>query len=188
MTLIGIIICPCHSGCASRSWSLVPRCRSRGGLVASPWSSAVWLILGRCSCSARVIHARSKGAAEGGLWASVAFLHAAQSSVFPLFPVVDYQTFRRTHYDARTPSSTSRLLWVARGLVHLLPVQYHGVERPGGRCGWDLVQFMLGTFLHLRCRASSMIGHPPLVLVPAARDLAYSSPQLHELWRRINIY
>ncbi len=173
---------------------------SRAGLVPSPWSSAVWPILGSMFMFRLVLYmlGTKGGRPEGGVWASLAYFFMLPNLVFPLFPVVDYQTFRRTHYDRKdTVIYEQGLLWIARGLVHLLMYRfvYHSVLNDPTdvvRLG-DLVQFMVGTFL-LYLRVSGQfhlivgILHLFGFRLPETHKLYYLAHSFTELWRRINIY
>lgn len=173
---------------------------SRGGLVPSPWSAAVWPVLGSMfmfRIALYMLSGRSERP-EGGVWPALAYFFMLPNLVFPLFPVIDYQTFRRTYYDkADTEIYEQGLLWIARGIVHLLLYRfvYHTVLNDPGdvvRLS-DLVQFMLGTFL-LYLRVSGQFHLVVGVLhlfgfrLPETHKLYYLAHSFTELWRRINIY
>ena len=117
---------------------------------------------------------------------------------FPLFPVVDYQTFRRTYYDRDAHAIHEQgLRWIARGLVHLLLYRfvYHNVLNDPADVATlgDLVQFMLGTFL-LYLRVSGQFH----LIVGMLHLFGFRLPETHQpyflarsftdFWRRINIY
>lgn len=173
---------------------------ARGGLVAAPWSSAVWPILGSMFMFRLVLYmlAMKSGQAERGLSGALAYFFMLPNLAFPLFPVVDYQTFRRTYYDRHDLAIYEQgLVWISRGLVHLLLYRfvYHSVLNDPVdvvRLG-DLVQFMLGTFL-LYLRVSGqfhlIVGllHLFGFRLPETHKLYYLAHSFTELWRRINIY
>ena len=172
---------------------------SRGGLLPSPWSAAVWPILGSMFMFRLALYLLAPKAKQpdGAPWA-LAYFFMLPNLVFPLFPVVDYQTFRRTYFDRPDIAIYEQgLLWIARGLVHLLLYRFVyqvvlndpiDVVRLG-----DLVQFMLGTFL-LYLRVSGQfhlivgILHLFGFRLPETHKLYYLAHSFTELWRRINIY
>ncbi len=173
----------------------------RSGQVASPWSSAVWPILGSMFMFRLVLYmmaVRTNQLGPQPVWGTIAYFFMLPNLVFPLFPVVDYQTFRRTHYDRADGAIYEiGLQWVVRGLAHLLlyRVVYHvflndpvDVVRLS-----DLVRFMLGTFLlylkvsgqfHLIVGMLHLFGFR----LPETHKLYYLAHSFTELWRRINIY
>jgi hypothetical protein len=172
----------------------------RAGAAGSPWSAAVWPVLGSMFMFRMVLYLRAlaAGQAEGGLTAALAYFFMLPNAAFPLFPVVDFQTFRRTWFDREEAAIYAQgMLWIVRGLVHLLLyrlVYYRVVGDPLDvvRLG-DLVQFMLGTFL-LYLRVSGqfhlIVGllHLFGFRLPETHKLYYLAHSFTELWRRINIY
>jgi D-alanyl-lipoteichoic acid acyltransferase DltB (MBOAT superfamily) len=173
---------------------------SRGGLVAAPWSALVWPILGSMFMFRLALYllAMKGGKTEGGLWSALAYFFMLPNLVFPLFPVVDYQTFTRNHYDKDEKSIYEQgLQWIVRGTVHLLLYRlvYHSILNDPGdvvRFG-DLVRFMLATFLlylkvsgqfHLIVGLLHLFGFR----LPETHKLYYLAHSFTDLWRRINIY
>jgi len=125
---------------------------SRAGIVDAPWSAAVWPILGSMFMFRLVLYvmASRTDSPDRRPWWSLAYFFMLPNLVFPLFPVVDYQSFRRTHYDKDAGSIYDLgLLWVARGLVHLVLYRfvYHTlvIEPESVVTLGDLVHFMLAT-------------------------------------------
>ncbi len=173
---------------------------SRAGAIASPWSAVLWPILGSMFMFRLLLYARGvkDEPAPGRWWAALGYFFMFPNLVFPLFPVIDYQTFRRTHYDKEATGIYEQgLMWIARGLVHLVLYRliYHQVlGDPADVVDLgDLVQFMLGTFL-LYLKVSGMfhliVGllHLFGFRLPETHKLYYLSHGFTELWRRINIY
>lgn len=173
---------------------------SRGGLMPAPWSAAVWPILGSMFMFRLVLYmlAMKGGRVERSLPGALAYFFMLPNLAFPLFPVIDYETFRRTYYDRNDVAIYEQgLVWIARGLVHLLLYRfvYHSVLNDPTdvvRLG-DLVQFLLGTFL-LYLRVSGqfhlIVGllHLFGFRLPETHKLYYLAHSFTELWRRINIY
>jgi len=173
---------------------------ARAGAVPTPWSSAVWPILGSMFMFRLVLYlmATKADAPHQRPWWSLAYFFMLPNLVFPLFPVVDYQTFRRTYYDKDEAGIYELgLLWIARGLVHLLLYRfvYHNLitDAESVVSLGDLVQFMLATLL-LYLRVSGqfhLIGRsaaPVRFRLPETHKLYLLANSFTELWRRINIY
>jgi hypothetical protein len=117
---------------------------------------------------------------------------------FLLFPIVDYQTYLRTHYD-RAPNEIYQkgLLWIFRGITHLLlyrwiylylapnPVELVGVL--------DVAQYIVTLWvLYLRVSGLFHISIGILCLfgfnLPATNHLYFLASGPNDLWRRANIY
>lgn len=173
---------------------------ARAGYIATPWSSAVWPILGSMFMFRLVLYMMNVGSdapRQRGWW-SLSYFFMLPNLVFPLFPVVDYQTFRRTYYDKDEAGIYQLgLLWIARGVVHLLlyRIVYHNLIGDAEMIMTlgDLTQFMLATLLlylrvsgqfHLIVGMLHMFGFR----LPETHKLYLLSSSFTELWRRINIY
>ncbi len=173
---------------------------SRAGLVGAPWSASVWPIFGSMFMFRLLLYVmatKSDPSAQRTWWA-LSYFFMLPNLVFPLFPVVDYQTFRRTHYD-KDPRGTYEMgmLWVARGIVHLVLYRfvYHNLVTDAESVVTlgDLVQFMLTTLLlylrvsgqfHLIVGLLHMFGFR----LPETHKLYLLAHSFTELWRRINLY
>lgn len=172
----------------------------RAGWGGTPWSGAVWPILGSMFMFRTVLYLRAVGAgqAEKGWSGSLAYFFMLPNVAFPLFPVIDYQTFRRTYFDrAESAIYEQGLLWIARGVLHLVLyrfIYYNVLNDPADVVRLsDLVQYMLGTFLlylkvsgqfHLIVGLLHLFGFR----LPETHKLYYLEHSFTELWRRINIY
>jgi hypothetical protein len=173
---------------------------ARAGLVSAPWSSAVWPIIGSMFMFRLVLymmHVDSDTPKQRGWW-SLSYFFMLPNLVFPLFPVVDYQTFRRTYYDKDDAGIYELgLLWIARGVVHLLLYRYVYYNLIGDAeeivTLGDLTQFMLATLLlYLRVSGQFHLIVGMLHLfgfrLPETHKLYLLASSFTELWRRINIY
>lgn len=168
--------------------------------ATSPWSAAIWPILGSMFMFRLVLYMRAMKSEQGERtwWSSLAYFFMLPNVAFPLYPVVDYQTFRRTHFDVdETTIYEQGILWISRGLVHLVLYRfvYHNLlSDPADVVRLsDLVQLMLGTFLlylkvsgqfHLIVGLLHLFGFR----LPETHKLYYLAHGFTELWRRINIY
>ncbi len=172
----------------------------RSGWGDTPWSSGMWPILGSMFMFRLILYFRAvdSGKTEKGVWGALAYFFMLPNVAFPLFPVVDYQTFHRTYFDRDSQAIYEQgMLWIARGLVHLVlyrAVYYYVIIDPRDVLMLsDLVQYMLGTLL-LYLKVSGQFHMIVGVLhlfgfrLPETHKLYYLSHSFTELWRRINIY
>jgi hypothetical protein len=173
---------------------------ARAGMIPSPWSSAVWPILASMFMFRLVLYvmAASTDTPDRRPWWSLAYFFMLPNLVFPLFPVVDYQTFRRTYYD-RDEGDIYQigLLWIARGLVQLLIYRYVYQHLIGDAESivtlGDLWLFMLATlllYLHISGQFHLIVGMLHLFgfRLPETHKLYLLASSFPELLRRINIY
>ncbi|MFQ5747049.1 MAG: hypothetical protein ACE5HF_07505 [Gemmatimonadota bacterium] len=132
------------------------------------------------------------------LWERLSYFFLFPNVCFPLFPVVDYETFRRTYYatDARAIYEKG-LSWIGRGIIHLLlyrAVYYYLVPAPSEVANvGSLALFMLSGYLlylhisgqfHLIVGALCLFGFD----LPETNHKYYLASSFSDLWRRINIY
>ena len=173
---------------------------SRAGLVTAPWSEAVWPILGSMFMFrlALYLHALKHDPTPPKASRTFAYFFMLPNVTFPLFPVVDYSTFARTHYDRDALEIYEKgLSWIVRGLLQLLAyriVYLHVVPdaRAVADLG-DLLAFLLGTFLlYLRVSGGFHLIVGLLYLfgfrLPETHHLYYLASSFTDFWRRINIY
>jgi hypothetical protein len=117
---------------------------------------------------------------------------------FPLFPVVDYQAWRRTWYDKPAAEIYQKgLLWMFRGVTHLILYRlvYHHFTLGADEVQsiGQLVQFMVSTYL-LYLRVSGLFHLAVGILclfgynLPETHHLYYLPTSFNDYWRRINIY
>jgi hypothetical protein len=117
---------------------------------------------------------------------------------FPLFPVVDYQTFHRNHYnDDALRIYQLGAKWILRGVVQLLLYRFiymRGVIAVGDIVDLiDVGRYMLATFmLYLKISGTFhlVIGFLHLFgfNLPETHHLYLLSSSFTDFWRRINIY
>ena len=173
---------------------------ARAGVIPSPWSSAVWPILGSMFMFRLVLYvmAAKSDAPSQRPWWSLAYFFMLPNLVFPLFPIVDYQTFRRTYYDKDEREIYGLgLLWIARGLVHLLVYRYVYHHLIGDAESivtlGDLSLFMLATlllYLHVSGQFHVIAGMLHLFgfRLPETHRLYLLAFSFTELCNRINVY
>lgn len=174
---------------------------ARSGFVSVPWPLAVWPVLASMFMFRLIVylyqlrHAKKRpGALE-----TLAYFFMLPNVCFPLFPVVDFQTFRRVYYAGADRHQTYQtgLRWLLRGAYHLLlyrlVYQNLVIEAVDVRNRLDLVQYLLWPFLlYLRVSGSFHIITGLLHLfgfnLPPTHKLYYLSSSFTDLWRRVNIY
>jgi len=132
------------------------------------------------------------------LWGTVAYLFMLPNAVFPFFPIVDYKSFLRRHYDAPESALYARgISWMVRGITHLLlyRVVYHYVVLDPAvlRTLGDVVQYCLQTYLlYLRVSGQFHLIIGLLYLfgfrLPPTHHLYYLADSFTEVWRRVNTY
>src|SRR6185436_9991987 len=129
--LIGIglgLIALCHVPIPFR-WRVVLIVLAGAVLVAlrarwmpAPWPGVIWPVLGSMFMFRLAVYLydlKHRGPANPGFVLSYFFL--LPNSVFLLFPVIDFQTFQRTHYDKPAFEIYGEgIRWMFRGLTHLV--------------------------------------------------------------------
>lgn len=117
---------------------------------------------------------------------------------FPLFPVVDFQTFARSRFDGEESSIYEQgVRLIFRGLVQLLIYRFVARELAIGETGandlGDVVQHVFTTFLlylqvsgrfHLIAGLLHLFGFR----LPPTHQLYLLASSVTDFWRRINIY
>ena len=111
-----------------------------------------------------------------GAWRTLAYFFLLPNITFPLFPVVDFATFRRTWYDRDAfVIYQEGIQWTARGLTHLAAL----IDREDVTAATAL-----GPVLdHLIHRAGRQQIAPP-ALVPGLGTLAATRAILAPSWPR----
>lgn len=129
---------------------------------------------------------------------SLAYFFMLPNACFPLFPVIDWKTFRRNYFD----DDAYRIYqvgvdWMVRGVIHLIlyrVVYYHLTLAPHEVAGpAELGQYLVANFL-LYLRVSGLfhliIGMLCLFgfRLPETHNRYLLASSFTDFWRRINIY
>ncbi|NND72802.1 MAG: hypothetical protein HKN43_14590 [Rhodothermales bacterium] len=132
------------------------------------------------------------------VWDRLTYFFLLPNVCFPLFPVVDFQVYKRSFYnDDESKIYQKGVLWIFRGLTHLLLyrlVYLHLVPNPGDVTGlFSVLLFFLTTYLlYLRISGQFHIIIGVLCLfgynLPETHHLYYLADSFNDYWRRINIY
>jgi len=172
----------------------------RAGHLPFPWSDAIWPILGAMFMFRLIVYfydLRHDKAPTTPVQ-SFAYFFMLPNACFPLFPVIDYKTFRRNYFD----DDAYRIYqvgvdWMVRGVIHLilyrivyyyLTLAPHEVGNPA-----ELVQYLVANFL-LYLRVSGLFH----LIIGMLYLFGFRLPETHnryllassftDFWRRINIY
>jgi len=172
----------------------------RSQWIPAPWSEAIWPILGSMFMFRLIVYLYDlrHESKPSTVWQSLSYFFMLPNACFPLFPVVDYKTFRRNYYD----DDAYRIYqigvdWIVRGVIHLIlyrVVYYHftlapsEVHNPG-----DLAQYLVSNFLlYLRVSGQFHLIVGMLYLfgfrLPETHHKYYLASSFTDFWRRINIY
>jgi hypothetical protein len=173
---------------------------ARADVLPGPIHPMVWPILGSMFMFrlALYVYALRHEKQAPDVSTALAYFFMLPNIAFPLFPVVDYTTFARQHYDRDAVGIyETGVHWIVRGLLQLLLYRYVYVTMsldPSRLADLgDLVGFLLGTFLlYLRVSGSFHVIIGLLHLfgfrLPETHHLYFLAPSFTDFWRRINIY
>jgi len=172
----------------------------RANWIASPWSEAIWPILGSMFMFRLIVYMYDLRHETEPVspWRSLSYFFMLPNVCFPLFPVVDYKAFRRNYFDQDAfETYQTGVDWIARGILHLLfyrLVYYHFTLAPSEvhNVG-DLLQYLVSNFLlYLRVSGLFHLVVGMLYLfgfrLPETHHLYLLASSFTDFWRRINIY
>jgi len=172
----------------------------RALVIDAPWSQAIWPILGSMFMFRLLVYLYDlRHENTSGTWSQrLAYFFMLPNACFPLFPVVDYKTFRTNYYDDDAYRTYQvGVDWIVRGVIHLLLYRVfyyhltlapHEVSEPA-----DLMQYLVSNFM-LYLRVSGLFH----LVVGMLHLFGFRLPETHnryllassftDFWRRINIY
>ena len=172
----------------------------RAGLLPAPWPEAIWPILGSMFMFRLIVYFYDLGhdTAPVSRAQSVGYFFMLPNACFPLFPVVDFKTWRRSHYSEDAYVTYQKGIdWIVRGVIHLILyryIYYHVALPPSEVTGpAELSQYLVSNFL-LYLRVSGLFH----LIVGLLHLYGFNLPETHnryllassftDFWRRINIY
>ena len=206
--LVGVglgLIALCHLPIPFR-WRMVVILLAVAGLVAmratwlpTPWPGAIWPILGSMFMFRLAMYLYDlKHRGPSPLRFVLSYFFLLPNTVFLLFPVIDFRTFQRTHYDQPAFAIYSEgVRWMFRGLTHLvlyrLIYQYVALSPTDVTSTATLVQYLVGNYgLLLRVSGQFHMAVGLLHLfgfrLPETHRFYYLALSFSDLWRRMNIY
>jgi D-alanyl-lipoteichoic acid acyltransferase DltB (MBOAT superfamily) len=172
----------------------------RAGRIETEWSGVIMPVLASMFMFRVLIYLydRENGKGPKNVWQRLSYFFLPPNVVFPFFPVVDFATFGRCHYNEDAVRIYQRgAVWMVRGLVHLLlyrVVYLYGATTPesvdsAGGFLWHIVM-NFGLYLRISGLFHLIIGM--LLLfgynLPETHTRFYFSNGFIDFWRRINIY
>jgi alginate O-acetyltransferase complex protein AlgI len=172
----------------------------RADWLPAPWSSAIWPILGSMFMFRLIVYLYDLRfeKAPPSFVRTLTYFFMLPNACFPLFPVIDYKSFRRNYFDADAfRIYQTGIDWILRGIIHLLLyrfVYYYLTLAPAEVLGpWDLGQYLISNFL-LYLRVSGLFH----LVVGMLYLFGFRLPETHheyllassftDFWRRINVY
>lgn len=172
----------------------------RKSVFTTPISPAVWPILGSMFMFRLMVYLYDlkHKTAPFGFWRALSYFFMLPNVCFPLFPVVDYRTYCRSHYnDDANRIYQVGIHWIFRGVMQLLAyrlVYQVGLIDPTTITdGFGSLQFALATYLlylkvsgtfHLIVGLLHLFGFN----LSETNHLYLLSSSFSDFWRRINIY
>jgi D-alanyl-lipoteichoic acid acyltransferase DltB (MBOAT superfamily) len=179
-----------------------------GGLLAlwrGMWpevlgSAALWPVLGSMFMFRLIVYAydRHYDAAPATWPSTLSYFFMLPNVCFPLFPVVDYRTFRRNYYNSERHEIYQRgLRWIGRGLIQLVLYRFVYYYLSMGPTevtdAGDLGRYVVSGFLlYLRISGHFHVIVGMLLLfgfnLPETHHRYFLASSFNDFWRRINIY
>ena len=172
----------------------------RATLLPTLWSDAIWPILGSMFMFRLIVYFYDlrHDKVPVTLAQSVSYFFMLPNACFVLFPVIDFKTYRRSHYSADAHLTYQKGVdWIVRGVIHLILyryIYYHVTLAPSEVTGpAELLQYLVSNFL-LYLRVSGLFH----LVVGMLYLFGFHLPETHnryllaasftDFWRRINIY
>ena len=172
----------------------------RATLLPFPWSEAIWPILGSMFMFRLIVYFYDLRHERVPVTPAQSFgyFFMIPNVCFPLFPVVDFQAFRRNHYSVDAHETYQQGIdWIVRGVVHLILyryIYYYVTLAPSEVTGpAQFMQYVVSNFL-LYLRVSGLFH----MIVGMLYLFGFHLPETHnryllassftDFWRRINIY
>jgi hypothetical protein len=171
-----------------------------GPLAQLPWLSVVMPVLGSIFMFRLIIYLYDlqHEKTPASVWERLSYFFLLPNACFLFFPVVDYQTFRRTYYNAAAADVYQKgVFWMFRGLTHLLLYRllyYYVVPGPTAVDGaGTALLFVFGTYLlYLRVTGLFHLITGVLALfgfnLPETNHHFLLASGFNDFWRRANIY
>jgi D-alanyl-lipoteichoic acid acyltransferase DltB (MBOAT superfamily) len=172
----------------------------RAEWISIPFPDAIWPILGSMFMFrlAVYLYDLKHDKEPPNAARTLSYFFMLPNVCFPLFPVIDFKTFRRTYYNEEAYHIYQNgIRWMFRGIVHLVLyrlVYYHLTISPAEVADVpDLVRYLTSNFLlYLRVSGQFHLIVGMLHLfgfnLPPTHYLFYLASSFNDFWRRINIY
>ena len=165
-----------------------------------PWSPSIWPILGSMFMFRMIVYLYDLETQKEPFDPSrtLSYFFLLPNVVFPLFPVVDYSTYKRTYYnEERYKIYQVGINWIFSSVVQLILyrfVSYNLLIAPEDVTNfWELLLYLV-TNMVLYLRVSGQFH----IIVGMLHIFGFNLPETHhnyfqassftDYWRRINIY
>jgi len=172
----------------------------RAEWLPSLWSEAIWPILGSMFMFRLIVYFYDlrHDKAPVSVTRTLSYFFMLPNACFPLFPVVDYKTFRRNYYDQDAYQIYQvGIDWMVRGVIQLILYRFvylyltlapSEVATPS-----DLARYLVSNFLlYLRISGQFHLIIGLLYLfgfrLPETNHRYLLAASFTDFWRRINIY
>ncbi len=169
-------------------------------VLRSQWPLPVWPVLGSMFMFRLMVYVYStrKGGTNPPLTTTLSYFFMAPNVCFPLFPVVDFSTYRDSWYNGNPWEIYQKgIVCIVRGLTHLLLYRYikfHLVPEPYELYDVPHIALFMATnyalYLHVSGQFHLIAGllHLFGFDLPRTHDRYFLASSFTDIWRRINIY
>ncbi len=169
-------------------------------VLRNQWPLPMWPVLGSMFMFRLMLYSYStrKAVTNPPLTTTLSYFFMAPNVCFPLFPVVDFNTFRDTWYKGDTWNIYQKgIICIVRGLTHLLLYRYikfYLVPEPYELYDVPHVALFMVTnfalYLHVSGQFHLIAGllHLFGFDLPRTHDRYFLASSFTDIWRRINIY
>ena len=120
----------------------------RATWIPEPWSKAIWPVLTAMFMFRLIIYLYDTRHEKErpSLVQSLSYFFMVPNVCFPLFPVVDFKRFQRSHYSDDAVATYQRgVSWIFRGVIHLVlyrvVYQYFAIDPATANGLSDVLQF-----------------------------------------------
>ena len=172
----------------------------RGGLWQASWAGGVIPLLASMFMFRIILYLQDQKLADSSVswWRRLSYFFMLPNGSFPLFPIIDYNTFRRSFYERPAALIYQKgVHWMARGVLHLLAYRlvYHLLLPPSWEVtdATSLLLFIVsGYALYLRISGQFHLIVGILCLfgfdLPETHKKYFLASSFNNYWRRVNIY
>ncbi len=172
----------------------------RSGWMPSDWAPFIMPILGSMFMFRLIIYLYDlkNESIRPAFWQRLNYFFMLPNVCLPLFPIIDYVKFHRSHYSADAYEIYQKgIRWMFRGVTHLLiyrVIYYYIIPSPtevndlNGLVLLMMCSFMLYTrvsgLFHLITGILCLFGYN----MPPTHNLYFLASGFNDFWRRANIY
>lgn len=173
---------------------------ARAGLVETGPLAMVWLVIPAVFMFRIMVYLydAATGSQRPGWAQTVSYFTLLTNPCALLFPVVDFRTFCRTHYNEEALAIYQRgVTWMVRGLSHLLVYrlvdQLWALRAEDVASGRDLIQYVIANaFLYVKVSGEFNLMIGMLLLfgfnLPETNRRYFLAASFTDYWRRVNVY